>query len=69
MLSYSQNLMTGRLRRNRHGKTGMLIDSIRRECLDYVVVFSERNLSQLIKFYQRYYNEACPHLSLSPFFF
>src|SRR2546423_8306454 len=39
--------------------------SIRRECLDYVVVFGERHLRDLLKSYQRYYNEARTHLSLS----
>jgi hypothetical protein len=42
-----------------------LIGSIRRECLDYVVVFGERHLCVLLKSYQIYYNEARTHLSLS----
>jgi transposase InsO family protein len=41
-----------------------LIGSIRRECLDYVVVFGERHLCHLLKSYQIYYNEARTHLSL-----
>jgi hypothetical protein len=36
-----------------------------RECLDCVVVFGERHLCHLLKSYQRYYNEARTHLSLS----
>ncbi len=41
------------------------IGSIRRDCLDNVVVFGERHLRHLLKSYQRYYNEARTHLSLS----
>src|ERR1700676_1549331 len=41
------------------------IGSIRRECLDHVVVFGERHLRHLLRSYQRYYNEARTHLSLS----
>ena len=42
-----------------------LIGSIRRDCLDHVVVFGERHLRHLLKSYQKYYNEARTHLSLS----
>src|SRR5208282_3587165 len=42
-----------------------LIGSIRRDCLDHVVVFGERHLRHLLESYQRYYNEARTHLSLS----
>jgi Integrase core domain len=48
-----------------NGYAERLIGSIRRECLDYVVVFGERHLRHLLKSYQRYYNEARTHLSLS----
>jgi transposase InsO family protein len=41
-----------------------LIGSIRRDCLDHVVVFGERHLRHLLKSYQKYYNEARTHLSL-----
>src|SRR6266851_589282 len=37
---------------------------IQRECLDHVVVFSERHLRHLLNSYQKYYNEARTHLSL-----
>jgi transposase InsO family protein len=39
-----------------------LIGSIRRDCLDHVIVFGERHLRHLL--YQKYYNEARTHLSL-----
>jgi transposase InsO family protein len=47
-----------------NGYSERLIGSIRRECLDHVVVFSERHLRHLLNSYQKYYNEARTHLSL-----
>ena len=41
-----------------------LIGSIRRECLDHVVVFVERNLRHVLLSYMNYYNETRTHLSL-----
>jgi hypothetical protein len=41
-----------------------LIGSIRRDCLDHVVVFGERHLRHLLNSYQKYYNKARTHLSL-----
>jgi transposase InsO family protein len=41
-----------------------LIGSIRRECLDHVVVLSERHLRRLLTAYFRYYHQARTHLSL-----
>jgi len=38
--------------------------SIRRECLDHVIVFSERHLRHLLLCYMKYYNGARTHLSL-----
>jgi hypothetical protein len=40
------------------------IGSIRRECLDHVVVFSEPHLRHLLLSYMKYYNGARTHLSL-----
>jgi hypothetical protein len=37
---------------------------IRRECLDHVIVFSERHLRHLLLCYMKYYNGAPTHLSL-----
>jgi transposase InsO family protein len=48
-----------------NGHTERLIGSIRRECLDHVVVFGEQHLRQLLGSYQRYYNGARTHLSLN----
>jgi len=47
-----------------NGYAERLIGSIRRDCLDNVVVFGERHLRHLLKSYQSYYNEARTHLSL-----
>jgi transposase InsO family protein len=41
-----------------NGCAERLIGSIRRECLDHVVVFGERHLRHLLKAYQKYYNKA-----------
>jgi transposase InsO family protein len=41
-----------------------LIGSIRRECLDHAIVFSERHLRHLLLCYMKYYNGARTHLSL-----
>ena len=48
-----------RRRRALLGKMDMLkglIGSIRRECLDHVVAFSERHLRHLLLSYMKYYN-------------
>jgi transposase InsO family protein len=45
-----------------NGYAERLIGSIRRDCLDHVVVFGERHLRHLLESYQRYYNEARTHL-------
>src|SRR6202041_2092326 len=45
-------------------RSATAIGSIRRECLDHVVVFGERHLRHLLRSYQRYYNEARTHLAL-----
>ncbi len=42
-----------------------LIGSIRRECLDHIVVFSERHLGRILDAYTAYYNQVRPHLSLN----
>ena len=47
-----------------NGCAERLIGSIRRDCLDHVVVFGEQHLRHLLISYQKYYNEARTHLSL-----
>ena len=47
-----------------NGFAERLIGSIRRECLDHVVVFGERHLRHILLSYMKYYNEVRTHLSL-----
>ena len=42
-----------------------LIGSIRRECLDRVIVFHERQLKQILESYCEYYHKVGPHRSLA----
>jgi transposase InsO family protein len=42
-----------------------LIGSIRRECIDHVVVFGERHLRHVLLSYKDYYNGTRTHLSLN----
>ena len=41
-----------------------IIGSIRRECLNHVIIFNERHLRHVLKSYASYYHEARTHLSL-----
>jgi putative transposase len=41
-----------------------VIGSIRRECLDHVIVIDERHLRRLLRRYLAYYNATRPHQSL-----
>jgi Integrase core domain len=41
-----------------------LIGSIRRECVDHLVVFGERQLRRILSSYALYYNEMRTHRSL-----
>jgi hypothetical protein len=40
-----------------NGLAERLIGSIRRDCLDHVVIFNEQHLRHLLKCYKQYYNE------------
>jgi len=42
-----------------------LIGSVRRECVDHVIVLGERHLRHLLLSYKTYYNETRTHLSLN----
>jgi len=46
-----------------NGYAERLIGSIRQECLDHVIVFSERHLRHLLLCYMTYYNRASEHPS------
>ena len=41
-----------------------VIGSIRRECLDHVIILSQPHLKQILSSYFRYYHGSRPHLSL-----
>jgi transposase InsO family protein len=47
-----------------NGFAERLIGSIRRECLDYVIVLGEANLCRILKSYADYYNAVRTHRSL-----
>jgi len=47
-----------------NGHVERLIGSIRRECLDHMIVSGEAHLHRILKTYASYYNEVRTHLSL-----
>jgi transposase InsO family protein len=47
-----------------NGHAERLIDSIRRECLDHIVVFGDAHLRRILAADTDYYNELRTHLSL-----
>jgi transposase InsO family protein len=47
-----------------NGFAERLIGSIRRECLDHIVVFGEVHLRRILRLYARYYNDIRTHRSL-----
>jgi transposase InsO family protein len=42
-----------------------VIGSVRRECLDHVIIFGERHLRDVLSSYFQYYNKTRTHLSLN----
>jgi transposase InsO family protein len=48
-----------------NGHAERLIGSIRRECLDHIVIFGEAHLRRVLKTYGAYYNRLRPHLALT----
>ena len=47
-----------------NGIAERLIGTLRRECLDHVVIFGERHLRRVLSAYAAYYNQTRPHRSL-----
>jgi transposase InsO family protein len=47
-----------------NGFAERLIGSIRRECVDHIIVLGEMHLRRILKSYARYYNETRTHLAL-----
>jgi transposase InsO family protein len=48
-----------------NGFAERLIGSIRRECLDHVIVLGEAHLCRILKSYADYYNDVRTHRSLN----
>jgi transposase InsO family protein len=48
-----------------NGHAERLIGSIRRECLDHIVVFGEAHLRRILRAYSDYYNDIRTHLALA----
>jgi transposase InsO family protein len=47
-----------------NGIAERLIGTLRRECLDHVIVFGEQHLRRVLSAYAAYYNQTRPHRSL-----
>ena len=47
-----------------NGFVERLIGSIRRECVDHIIVLGEAHLRRILQSYARYYNETRTHLGL-----
>jgi transposase InsO family protein len=47
-----------------NGYVERLIGSIRRECLDHIIVFNETSLRKILRSYFRYYDRTRTHLTL-----
>lgn len=47
-----------------NGIAERLIGTLRRECLDQVIVFGEAQLRRVLSAYAAYYNQTRPHLAL-----
>ena len=47
-----------------NGIAERLIGTLRRECLDQVIVFGEAKLRRVLSAYAAYYNQTRPHLAL-----
>jgi transposase InsO family protein len=47
-----------------NGYAERIVGSIRRDCLDHVIVFGDRHLRHLLKSYQKYYDPSSQHPSV-----
>jgi hypothetical protein len=51
---------------NRHGFAQRLIGSIRRECLDNIIVLGETHLRRILRSYAMYYNKITTQYQFCP---
>ena len=59
--------VTARSHRGRPGRipyVERLIGTVRRECLDHVLIFGEQHLRRILALYSSYYNQTRTHLGL-----
>jgi transposase InsO family protein len=47
-----------------HGYAERVIGTLRRECLDQIIIVGETHLRQILATYAAYYNQRRPHLAL-----
>jgi transposase InsO family protein len=59
-----KQVVTARRSPWQNGYVERVIGSIRRECTDHIIVFSENHLRRLMQSYIRYYHRSRTHLSL-----
>ncbi len=60
-----QEVVTARRSPGQNGFVERLIGSVRRECLDHVIVFSEAHLLRILAEYFAYYHRCRAHQSLA----
>jgi transposase InsO family protein len=59
-----EQVVTSRKSPWQNGYVERVIGSVRRECLDHVIILSDRHLRRILKGYFEYYHEARTHLGL-----
>jgi hypothetical protein len=42
-------------------RANAIVERVRRECLDHLLLVGEKHLVRVVKAYVRYFNDACPH--------
>ena len=59
-----QQIITSRKSPWQNGHCERVVGSIRRECLDHIIVFNARHLRKILRKYINYYHESRTHLGL-----